>query len=718
MKKKNTSLILKVLGGILVVILLIAAVSLFYWKSIRDKIIEHKLKAMVVHGTDSLYSIKYDSLQFDEVSGSAYLKNIHIIPDTQKIKSLDPQKMPYIFLDVQISSITVSGMQTQKALAGKKMVGDSVVIEQPEIKMYSLKPLHRETKIESEAKVIYKEILGNMDLIKLNFISVKNVHLTGFDFYSKEKNFEMVNGKILLEDLLIDSAHNRDTNRVLFCRKAAFNIDSFSTYNNGRIELGVRGIKFSGIEQALYFDEIKLHQYATQTGGGTELFKADTLRLTGVNTNEVVKNKNIIVDSIICNRITLFEPVLENLKSIKIIPPNDSTGFRHVYSIDMKRLSFPKVNFVPNANSNYSLGNISLKINEVKADQIIKVQMQPLNFSNEVELALTRLSLSSKDKFYRFIFNDITLNSSRKQLDISSFNIIPFANENQFAARAKVQQDRYDVALSGIALKNISMEDLLRERIIASALTIKNTTAKIYRDLEKPLDKKSKVGKYPSQLLKELNIPVNISQASLTNAYIEYKEKEVISGSPGIIKFTNSNLNISNITNIPEVIRQNSALNIDFQARALGEIPLQGRFKFLLNSNDGNFVVNGSTGGFDALTLNQVSMPMAMLQVISGNINSIEFNLTGDNNKAQGDFVMKYENLNVDILKKDKNSGETSRRGFASLVANLVLQNNNPGKTGLRKAAPVYERDIYKSFFNLVWKTVFTGMKETVGMPK
>jgi hypothetical protein len=52
-----------------------------------------------------------------------------------------------------------------------------------------------------------------------------------------------------------------------------------------------------------------------------------------------------------------------------------------------------------------------------------------------------------------------------------------------------------------------------------------------------------------------------------------------------------------------------------------------------------------------------------------------------------------------------------------SLAANFLVQNNNPGSSGLRKVNAKYERNIYKSFFNLVWKTIFAGMKETVGIP-
>ena len=108
---------------------------------------------------------------------------------------------------------------------------------------------------------------------------------------------------------------------------------------------------------------------------------------------------------------------------------------------------------------------------------------------------------------------------------------------------------------------------------------------------------------------------------------------------------------------------------------------------------------------------------MALIKVHGGTINSMSFNLDGNNHRAKGNFLMKYQNLKVDVLKKDKSTKQIAKRGFASLVANLMIRNDNPDKKGLRKVTPIYERNPHKSFFNLIWKTIFTGIKETVGLP-
>ncbi len=144
---------------------------------------------------------------------------------------------------------------------------------------------------------------------------------------------------------------------------------------------------------------------------------------------------------------------------------------------------------------------------------------------------------------------------------------------------------------------------------------------------------------------------------------------------------------------------------------------MKGNFKFFLNNAEGNFVATGAIPAFDPLILNKISIPMAMIKVDGGKINSMNFRFTGNNHGAKGDFLMKYQKLKVDVLKRDKDTRQVKKRGFASMVANLMLRNDNPDKKGLRKVSPGYERNIYKSFFNLVWKTVFTGIKETVGLP-
>lgn len=704
---------------ILFAILLLIVVGYVIWQKFKYKIVENALSAKVAEHTDSLYTIQYDSLSFNEATGDASIKNIRIIPDTTRAKGMAVENMPDFLMDVTIKSLTVTGVKTAKALEGTSIQGDSVIIDNPQIILYSLKALQKGTKIQLEANEVYKQILGKLDLIKVGFVFINNLNATGIDFFKKTKNFDFINGNLLLQDILIDSTHNLDTTRILFCRQAAFTVDSFFSYNHSRKELSLKKVHFLGKQRQLLFDQISLDRFENDTSASIRLLDAKGLTLNGVNSNEIVKNKNLVVDTILCNNIIFYQLPLPALKTTDIqkVKSTDSTGFVNVYGVYMKHLAFPKVTLVPFAKSHYTVGNISIKVNEVKAEQIVELQMHPMNFTKEAEVSLSSLSVKSKDGHYSFKSGNITVNSLQRQLNIQSFDIIPFAGEQEFANKFNYQTDRYDVHLHGISLKNIVMNDLLDNKLTASNLVIDNTVAKIYRDVHKPLREKSKVGKYPSQLLQKLDLPVNISEATLKNAYIEYKENETVSDSVGIISFTDSKLNITNITNVPAAFENNNQLNIAFESNVLNAIPITGNFKFVLNSHNGDFFTNGHTAGFDASILNKVSIPMALIKINSGKINSIDFSFKGNDANADGSFVMKYDDLKVEVLKRDKKTNEVKKRGLATLAANLVVQNNNPGASGLRKVNPEFKRNIFKSFFNLVWKTVFTGMKETVGIP-
>jgi hypothetical protein len=700
--------------------ILVAAVVLYMiWQSHKYRIVGNKLAATIAEKTDSLYKIKYDSIHFDAVSGEAYLKNIHIEPDTAIIKKTKLEDLPYILLDIKIASIKVTGVKTDKALLGKQMIGDSVVISNPDVLVYFTKSLQKQTNINTEATKMYKQILGNLTRIQIGQVFINNIRGKGVGYFDKEKDFELSNGNIELEDVLIDSSHNLDTSRTLFCKEALLNIGAFITYNNNRPELRVNDIQYSGKGKALSFASIAVNRFESENGDSSRFLNAAGLRLIGLNTNEIIKNKNIVVDSIQCPSITLYQQPTNSLKKTPSNKPVklDTTGFKHVYSIDMKHLGFPNVKFVPAKKSNYAIGNISIKINEVKADEIAEVQDHPLDFSKEAEVSCDKISLNSSDGLYNYTVQNAVINSLQKQLNIASITVKPFLSEDAFANKAHFQKDRYDVMLQAIALKNIDMQNLLDKKIFASDLVINNTSVKIYRDLKKPLSGKTKVGNYPSQMLAKLKIPVNIARANLVNAFIQYTEHEKISDSSGVITFENSTIDISNITNVDNAIKKNNVTTISFESKALGKISLNGKFIFYLSSDSGNFAANGHVSEFDALVLNKVSVPMALVRLNSGQINAIDFDFKGNNDGAHGDFVMKYQDLKVDVLKRDKDTKEIQKKGVTSLIANVIIKNDNPRNGNLRSFDPEAKRDTQKSFFNLIWKTIFAGMKKTLGLP-
>lgn len=699
------------------------AAGYFLWQHYKYRLAESVAKAVITNKTDSLYNITYDSLHLDEANGNAHLKNVHVIPDTARIHLMSQEQMPPVMLEVFVKSITIRGINPEDALRGKAIIGDTVIIHHPQITMYTLKPLKKKTKLESEAKSVFREILGKLHRIHLKYILIDTINVSARNFFSGKKSFDFSNGSIQLTDVLVDSAHQEDTTRTMFCKNAAFAVDSFYSYNFNRPEFIIRKLAFSGDTHSFTFEKIILNRFNDAISAGEPLLDASGLKLSGINTDAIIKNKALTAEAIECREINFHEPPKENISDIgqKISEKPDVTdtvtGFRNVYSFHVQSIGFGNVNFIPKEKNQFDIGKIKLNIRGVSARKIANFESNPLRYIEEADLDIANIKLTSADKQYQFLFDGIHVNSLNKNIFIKSAFCNPLLGESSFANHYPFQKDRFEASLQELNINGIDVDDIFNHKLIADRLTIKNLSAKIYRDLNKPIEQKSKVGNYPSQMLETLSFPVQIGNAEVTNANIQYRERQASGKQTGNIGFYNTRMRISNITNIKSEIAKDNNLIVNFSSKVLNKIPLSGFFNFYLGKKDGAFDVHGEIGKFDATILNEISVPLAMLRIKKGIIEEIKFDFHGNDYKAGGPFVMKYNHMKVDVMKKDHLSDTIRRRGLISLLANIIVKNENPENGQLRKEIPSHERNIYKSFFNLIWKTLFAGIKITVGIP-
>ena len=139
---------------------------------------------------------------------------------------------------------------------------------------------------------------------------------------------------------------------------------------------------------------------------------------------------------------------------------------------------------------------------------------------------------------------------------------------------------------------------------------------------------------------------------------------------------------------------------------------------FLLPDNDGAFNYSGTLGGSDARLFNELLEPLALAKVESGRIEKLSFSVKANRFGSTADVQMLYTDLSVNLLKKD--GSVLKKRGFLSFLANtFVVKNSNPRKKGEAplRANVRYEHAQDRSFFNLMWKSIFTGIKDNLGIP-
>ncbi len=211
--------------------------------------------------------------------------------------------------------------------------------------------------------------------------------------------------------------------------------------------------------------------------------------------------------------------------------------------------------------------------------------------------------------------------------------------------------------------------------------------------------------------------PLLIKNIVVTNSFIEYKERNAKSRKAGAVQFYNVAIHISPVTNIGSILEKDDRCVLNFQSKFLNQAPLQANLTMFLRNRSGKFGIKGSLGKIHTSYLNALTEPMALAKLESGTIRQMNFDFTGDDLQCQGKLQLLYDDLKISLLKKDKTDSGYSKKVLPSFAANMVIKNENPSKgEPPRVADPEFKRVIYKSFFNLLWKTIFIGVKESVGM--
>lgn len=369
---------------------------------------------------------------------------------------------------------------------------------------------------------------------------------------------------------------------------------------------------------------------------------------------------------------------------------------------------------------NIELTNAAIQLEDVSIDSASSQDNTRLLFAKQLSVSCGRFNWKSHKQPYSYTVDSVYLNSGFKNVYVKGFHIDPLMGEDAFVKSLPTQDDRFDFAIDDITIAGIDMQALLQESIIADSVLIGSASFKIYRDLSIIRDKKNRVGTYPHQSVAKIPVPVNIRKMILTNTFVEYKEKNPRTNQAGRVQFNNTYATISNLTNDKNAIEKNNSMTVDISTRFLNKAPLRATWQFYLFNPKGRFDVKGNLGTINAKEVNILTRPMGPAQIDEGIIKNLQFNLAGDNYGMNGTVKMLYEDLKIAVLQKDEDSKKLKKKKLASFAANIIVKNANPAgnKDEARVIEVKNERDTNRSIFHLTWKTLFKGIKETVGIKK
>jgi hypothetical protein len=337
----------------------------------------------------------------------------------------------------------------------------------------------------------------------------------------------------------------------------------------------------------------------------------------------------------------------------------------------------------------------------------------------DVMINLNDYSYATPDSLYHVNWKQFSFSSASGKLNVSNFNVVPRLPEMTFAKTAGYSKERYQISMSKIDLEGINFPLYIKKReLYATQMSITDGALAVFNNNELPARVKIRNGKYPHQILQQLKAPITVKLLNLANIDISYEEYDRDSKKKGTIIFKKTSGTVTNITNVAKIKAKSPYLFANMTTYMMGQGKLDVNFRFDLEAKDGAFSYSGALGNMDGRVLNRVTMPLGMVQIKRGSVEKLAFNIKANDQTAKGSVKFAYNDLSVALLRRDKEEDKLVKQGLMSLLANaMVINSSNPGKDGVLIIAPVnYQRPETASFFSFIWRTLFVGIKYSVGV--
>lgn len=403
---------------------------------------------------------------------------------------------------------------------------------------------------------------------------------------------------------------------------------------------------------------------------------------------------------------TLYEQISNTLKSV------------HIRTIKILDADFDYLDG-ETAKTLNSVKHVNVNVTDVLVDSLSQYDTTRFYYSRNVDFEVAGYRSVTKDKMYTLKVDSVSGSASKGSVRLTGVQMVPMYEEMAFSKRLKTQKDRYDLLFKNILIRGLDFARINSDgQVYAQALKIGPAKVKIFRDKGVKPGNENKSDNFPHMALQKLELPLILDSVLLNNVDIAYTEYNPISQKRGTVNIDNLRGALLNVTNDSLQISKNRRITANLKARMVKAADLDIHLNFDLKAKDAAFTYRGNVGSFNMKDLNPIAVGLGLVAIESGRVQKIDFDLAGNKVGARGQVRMYYSDLKVQLLKEGEDGEPIKKKGLLSFLANtLVIYDSNPAKgKPLRVAQVDFKRASSSSFFSLLWKGLFSGMREQLGI--
>ncbi|WP_166332796.1 AsmA family protein [Sphingobacterium chungjuense] len=404
---------------------------------------------------------------------------------------------------------------------------------------------------------------------------------------------------------------------------------------------------------------------------------------------------------------TLYEQIKDDLSAIA------------VDKIDFTNVKFTHTKIADGKRSTMELDSVQLHIRDVLIDEHSEQDSTRLFYTKLVDLSLPGFEYDLPDGFHRAKFDHLKFNTQKRSLLVSKVSFAPRMSKSEFFRKKGKKTTMAIMKVDSLSFEGLDIARLIDDqKIYAQEARLKDGSVSLYMDLRYPSTPKSHIGNSPHQQIMKLKQSIHIDTVYINNIDVLYGETSKKYNQEGIITFNNATGIITNVTNDTVALQKDKFMRADLRAKIMNSGNLHAIFGFDMLSKNGAHTYKGSLGAMKATAFNRIIKPLVNVEISSGNIRKVSFNMAGTDYRNWGDFRFDYDDLKIKILGSKDEEGKRSSKGILSFLVNqIIINDSNPDANEVyHKGTVEYKRDPTHSFWKTLWQSLLDGIKQTAGI--
>lgn len=329
----------------------------------------------------------------------------------------------------------------------------------------------------------------------------------------------------------------------------------------------------------------------------------------------------------------------------------------------------------------------------------------------DIEITIAEVDVAFWENRYRANMETITISETEKKIELETAKLRSTQSVGDYFDALEYRTDHFSVDLSGLRIQNPDFSVMKEmEGFVAASVSLDSLDLHVTLDKRVPEEPQKDIKPMPQEALANLPFRLYTDSLSVHHADIRYSEIDEDGERPGTITFAATHARVAPLSSDlsgPIVATAESYLE--------GHGKLAAEFRFLLENGAPITRISGSLGRFDVTLLNNIFEDLEGIRIKEGMLHRADFDYTMAGEKAEGFFMVHYEDLSLERIDRADHSQGFRERLSGLLMDKIVIrENSRRNDEDFRRGEVDQELDRHSGFFNNVWKSLRSGIMDAI----